>query len=1363
MRLCLLQVAAIALLALCAGGMRAVAQGVVQPGTIAGTVSPLLVGATDLGAVPVSQPVTGVVLQLATTPAQQADLTQFLSAVTDPRSAQHHQWLTPAQFAARFGASAANVAALTAWLQAQGLQVTYTAAAQDFVVVSGTALQMEAAFGVQLDNFQLVDGARGFANTAEPMLPANIAALIANIRGLNNFAYAPVASSTSAMVSEGATTLDAAPLNAQGLTGAGVGLMLANAGEMAAAAAIAPGVVLSNGALLNGDPLLAAAMGIDGDTGLSPVMVMVVAGGCAASLTEDDMAWFESVAEQANAQGVTLVAGTADCGNGAAYPAILSEVTGVGQVSAPAPAPAAYPVPRPAWQNVASLPADGLRYTPDVAVSSGGSAGDAAAFAAGLALVVQKAAGQGATGSQGNVNSILYSLANDPGVFGPVGGGSTFTALDASSTSTDTSGLGVPDLTPMIQFWPLGSTASTTSLTSSNNSPTYTQSFTLTATVSPSAATGSVTFYANGSTVLGSSTLSGGTGQITVNDLAGGTQALTAVYGGDGTYATSTSGQDTVTVLPQSTTITAAVSGTPALGVSFPVAITVTTNSPGTSFGSQTPAGTITVTPQGVSNATVGNATLTGSTTSGTSTATANVTIGQAGTFTLQTSCTSSNQNYSCSSPASTQVTIAAGTTTTALSIAPNPPTPGQPITETATVTPSASGTNVIAPTGLVTFFDGTTSLGTGSMTCSGSTCTATFSPTLSPGKTHSLTAKYAGDTNFATSTSSAVSAAGGTLESDTGLSSSNYSPTYGSNVTFTASVIADPSVTTTLTPTGKVNFYANGTLLGNATLASGVANFSTTALPVGLQSITATYVGDTNFATSTSTVYNGVTVSPAAGTLTATISPASAPYGSVAVLTATLTLSNGGTPTGTISATVPGTGGGTYTGTLVANTGGSATATININVPPPGAYTITVACPVTSGTANFTCTSTTVALTATKGASATTVTFLPAAPLAGQTTQVAAVISNAGAGTGSYTFTGSVTFFDNGATIGTGAVSGNQATINVTFKANAVHSITAIYSGDTNWLASTSAATPVTAVASPTTTTLSSNYTTALSGTNLILTATVGSSNDTLQLTPTGTVTFYDNYNGTIATLGTGVLSADGPFASQATLTTTGLQGGTHSIFAIYNGDTNFAASTAATLVITEQNYSLLFIPSSLTLTRGQSAQVTVLLGAVGGFNGTITFGCTPPPDSETTCNFLPTTVASGGSTTLFIGTTAPNAVGGTTSARLAPVLIPFTAMGMLLLWPGRRKRIGSALRNGLGGGLLLLLLAVGLANTGCSTVTVNPNGTVNSGGGGSTGTNSGSPLGTNTFTITTAGTSTGTNGTFTVSHTTSYLVTTQ
>jgi hypothetical protein len=762
------------------------------------------------------------------------------------------------------------------------------------------------------------------------------------------------------------------------------------------------------------------------------------------------------------------------------------------------------------------------------------------------------------------------------------------------------------------------------------------------------------------------------------------------------------------------------------------------------------PTGTITVTPQGISYGSGGTGGLTGYGGANTSTATVSVTIGQAGTFTLQASCVSGDQSFTCSSPASKQVTVAQGTTTTAFTYSPDPPTAGQPITLSATVTPTATSSNIATPTGTVQFFDGTstTPLTTGSL-ASG---VATGTVTLSPGKTHSLTAKYVGDTNYSTSTSSAQNAAGGTIASVTGLSSSTYAPTYGSNVTFTAVVTADPSVTTTLSPTGKVNFYSNGTLLGSQALAAGVANYSTTILPVGLDSITATYVGDTNFATSSSTAYNGVTVAAAAGTLAASVAPSSSvPYGATATVTATLTLSGGGTPAGTITATIPGTGGGTYTGTLVPNSGGSATATIAVNAPPPGNYTITVACATT--TTNYTCAPTSTTLGTVKGITATTVSFVPAAPLAGQTTQLTAVIANTGGGTLSYTYTGSVTFYDNGAAIGTAAVTSNQATLSVTFKANVLHTITAVYTGDTNWTGSTSAAAAITAMASPTTTTLSTNLSTALVGTNIIMTATVGGTSGTLLMVPTGTVTFYDNYNGVIATLGTSVLSANGPYSAMATLTTTGLQGGTHSIFSIYNGDTNFATSTSPTLVITEQDFSLVFVPGSLTLSRGQSGQVAVVLGTVGGFTGSITFGCTPPPDTETTCSFLPTTIAAGGSTTMYIGTTAPSAVKGTETARNPlRMLLPVTMAGLLLLLPvGRRKlRVG----------LLVLLMAMALSSGGCADVSLG-SGSGNSGGGG--GTTTGTPQGTMNFTVTTAGTSSGSSGTYTVRHSTSYMVTAQ
>lgn len=92
-----------------------------------------------------------------------------------------------------------------------------------------------------------------------------------------------------------------------------------------------------------------------------------------------------------------------------------------------------------------------------------------------------------------------------------------------------------------------GSTATTTTLTSSSSSVAAGGSVTLTATVTPTAATGTVTFHA-GSSTLGTSTLSSGAATFAAKFSAAGTESLTATYGGDSTYAASTSSAVSVTV-----------------------------------------------------------------------------------------------------------------------------------------------------------------------------------------------------------------------------------------------------------------------------------------------------------------------------------------------------------------------------------------------------------------------------------------------------------------------------------------------------------------------------------------------------------------------------------------------------------------------------------------------------------------------------------------------------------------------------------------------------------------------------------------------------------------------------------------------
>jgi protocatechuate 3,4-dioxygenase beta subunit len=92
-----------------------------------------------------------------------------------------------------------------------------------------------------------------------------------------------------------------------------------------------------------------------------------------------------------------------------------------------------------------------------------------------------------------------------------------------------------------------GTTSSTTKLTASSTTPEQSASVTLTATVTPTAASGTVIFY-DGTTSLGTGTLSSGTATLATSFSTTGAHTLSATYGGDATYASSTSASVTVTV-----------------------------------------------------------------------------------------------------------------------------------------------------------------------------------------------------------------------------------------------------------------------------------------------------------------------------------------------------------------------------------------------------------------------------------------------------------------------------------------------------------------------------------------------------------------------------------------------------------------------------------------------------------------------------------------------------------------------------------------------------------------------------------------------------------------------------------------------
>lgn len=363
----------------------------------------------------------------------------------------------------------------------------------------------------------------------------------------------------------------------------------------------------------------------------------------------------------------------------------------------------------------------------------------------------------------------------------------------------------------------LAKTNTTTTLASSANPSTYASSVTFTATVSPSAATGTVTFK-DGSTTLGTGTLSSGKATYTTSSLAAGSHSVTASYGGNTTYNGSTSSVLTQTVNKANSTTTLSSSANPSTyGSSVKFTATVSPSSC---------TGTVTFKD---SSTTLG----TGSLSSGKATYTTSTLA--AGSHSI-TGSYAGDSNCNASTSSTLTQTVNKANTTTSISSSSNPSAYGSSVIFTATVSSTTA-------TGTITFKDGTTTLGTGNV----SNGTATYSTSSLAVGSHSITGVYSGDSNYNTSTSSKLTQTVKQGSSVTVSSSTNPAPS-GSPVTFIA--VVSPSAAT-----GSATFYDSSTSIGSGALSGGVASLTTSSLAVGSHSITAVYAGDATYIGSTSPV----------------------------------------------------------------------------------------------------------------------------------------------------------------------------------------------------------------------------------------------------------------------------------------------------------------------------------------------------------------------------------------------------------------------------------------------------------------------------------------------------------------------------
>jgi hypothetical protein len=648
--------------------------------------------------------------------------------------------------------------------------------------------------------------------------------------------------------------------------------------------------------------------------------------------------------------------------------------------------------------------------------------------------------GTGTVGSNGQATLSTSSLAIGTDYIEAVYGGSGTNLTGSTSnvvTQTVTSGL----------------LSTTSALTSSPNPSTSGAAVTFTDTVSASSGspTGMVTFYScttsacSTKTSLATETLSGGKATYSTSTFPAGTTFVESIYGGSGNYVRSTSNVVTQLVNALSTKSVLTSSPNPSsYGASVTCSDTV-------SASSGTPAGNVTFYSCTTNACGTKTSLGTGTLASGKAAlVTSSLPVGT----TYVEAVYGASGNYGGSTSNVVAQVVNGASTSTALTSSPNPSTYGQSVLFTATVS-STAGT----PTGTVSFYGCSASgctpnalLGTGTLSAG----KATFSTSILPVGIAYIDAVYGASGNYATSTSGPVAQVVNALSSTTKLASSPNPSTYGTSVTFTATVSA-----TTGSPTGTVTFYScttsscgTTTLLGTGSLRSnGQATYNTSSLPVGTTHVEAVYGASGNYLGSTSSPSLAQVVNAASTTTSLTSSPNPSSYGAAVNFTATVSASPG-TPSGTVtfySCTTTTCGTKTSLGTGTLSGGKALYSTTSL---PVGTTYVEA---VYGGSLNY-ATSTSSPVTQ-KVSQASTGLVLSASPNPSRFGQAITLSAQTTPGAGP---TGTVSFYQdappNGDLIDKATLNASgQATLVTSTLPPGTYAVYAVYSGDANYLSSQS------------------------------------------------------------------------------------------------------------------------------------------------------------------------------------------------------------------------------------------------------------------------------------------------------------------
>jgi len=403
--------------------------------------------------------------------------------------------------------------------------------------------------------------------------------------------------------------------------------------------------------------------------------------------------------------------------------------------------------------------------------------------------------------------------------------GNILTIAGAGSVSVQASQAGNSQYaaaTAVTQAFTVSQASTTLVLTSSSNPSSLDQPVTLAATIMPQnggQASGSITFK-DGSNILSVAAVSSNLATLTTSTLAAGTHSINAVYTGDSNFIGSTAAALTQSVTKATTNIGIVSSLNPARsGQAVNFAVTVSSSAVVPTGDIQLLNGTTLLAKLALKAGAVKY------TTAKLPAGSNIITVVYPG---------DANNNGGTSAPFN-QFVVAA--TTTTVTSSPSPSVYGQTVVFTATI---ASSIGAPADGETVTFKQGANILGSGLL--SGGTATLSIS-TLAVG-TKMVTAVYGGDSDFAASTSKAVSQVISKATTTVALGSSQNPTTFGQPITLSATVTPQFSGV----PTGTVTFLDGAKVLKTVTLSGGAASFTTSTLTRGVHNITAKYNASPSF-----------------------------------------------------------------------------------------------------------------------------------------------------------------------------------------------------------------------------------------------------------------------------------------------------------------------------------------------------------------------------------------------------------------------------------------------------------------------------------------------------------------------------------